>query len=139
MKKAIFALFAGFAVMVSAFATPLPEIVVNTTGTVVYGIGTAISIKKDTSNRVAVQYINGGTQYVQDDASWTKYGKLVTALGSHGMAVGDAAGTVVNVADSNGVYCSSGSSTISYPSGASPIVISGDGCAFWQAVKAVAN
>jgi hypothetical protein len=129
-----------FAVMACAFAVPAAaaDFVTNATGTVVYGTHTARIIKKDTStgNRVAVRY-TGGWQYVQDDAAWSKYAKLVAGMGARGVAVdNDPAGTVVSVADSNGVYCYQGNTSVAYPDIAQAEVIY-DGCNFWTKVKAL--
>ena len=138
MKK-LFLAFAVFAAM-SAAQAATPEAVVNATGTVVYGTGSALVVRKDTSsgNRVAVRYPSG-VQYVADDGSWTKYGKIVAALGLRALSVdGDAFGTVINVAETNGLYCQSNQSTISFPNVAQAEVLA-DNCNFWVKAKANAN
>lgn len=131
--------FLALAACGGAHATPLPSVVVNAPGTVVFGISTALVVKKDTlsGNRVSIRY-SGGWQYLIDDAAWTKYGKVVTALGTSGLAANDSVGTVINVAASNGVYCQSNQSTIAFSTVAQSEVLN-DGCAFWQALKAVSN
>jgi hypothetical protein len=136
MKK--FMMLAFSAVMaLAAFSTWAADSVVNATGTVVYGAKAVLSIDKDTSsgNRVAVKY-SSGVQYVIDDASWTKYGKFAAILGTNGV---QAPGTnlIVNVSASNGVYCQNSQSLIAWPLGQMDTL--SDGCAFWQAAKAVSQ
>ena len=141
MKKMIFAAIA----MIIGFAAHAanPELIFATTTAgdqIVFGTGTIISVKKDPANmRTLVRY-GSAIQYVADDAAWSKHAKFVAACGAHCMAVpGSTVGHYVNVVDSNGVYCQSASYTqVSYVS-APPESISGDGCTFYQAVKANAN
>jgi len=142
MKQSFFrACIVALAMFACAFAqAALPELVVNTTGTVVYGTHPALIIKKDTSsgNRVMVRYPSGW-QYVADDAAWTKYGKLVAGMGARGLAVdNDPLGTVYAVADSNGIYCQGNQTLISL--NGIPLAESiPDACGFWAKAKANAN
>jgi len=142
MLKSIIRAFVGallaVVAMSSAFAA-LPDIVQNATGTVVYGAHQALAVKKDLGNaRTAVLY-QSGWQYVADDAAWSKYAKLVTAVGNRGLLVdNDPDGTVIVVSESNGVYCQSNQSLIAFPNYGQAYTIA-DGCNFWTKVKANAN
>lgn len=145
MKKALSLAIAGFFFGCAAIASghanaALPELVVNSTGTVAYGTHQALAVKKDTSsgNRAAVLY-QSGWQYVSDNATWTKYTKLVAGVGDRGLLVdNDPEATVIVVANSNGVYCQSNQSLIAFPNYGGSYTIS-DNCNFWTKVKANAN
>lgn len=144
MKMSKRIIFAAFAIAAMAFGSvaqaALPEVVVNTTGTVVYGTHQALVVKKDlsTGTRSMVLY-QSGWQYVNDDAAWSKYAKLVAGVGNRGLLVdNDPEGTVVVVANSNGVYCQSGQSLIAFPNYGSSYAIA-DSCNYWTKVKANAN
>lgn len=105
-------------------------------GTAVFGMDQILSVKKDfsTGDRTAIRYTSG-TQYVKDDAAWSKYARIVNYLGSKALAVaGDPEGLRINVAMSNGVWCTGGQSVVAYPQGAADYL--GDSCAFFDAVKA---
>lgn len=137
MKK----LFLTIALAIASLAAQaaLPDVVVNTTGTVAYGTHQALVVKKDLGGARTMVLYSSGWQYVADDASWTKYGKLVTAVGNRGLLVdNDPSGTVVVVSESNGVYCQSNQSLIAFPNYSQPYAIA-DGCNFWTKVKANAN
>lgn len=139
MKQSIFRACIGALLAAFAMSAQAGEWVTNNTGTTVYGMRTALVIKKDTSsgNRVAVRYA-GGWQYITDDAAWSKYAKAVAGMGARGLSVdGDALGTVVAVADSNGVYCYQGNTQVNWSNVAIAETVAG--CAFFDKVKANAN
>lgn len=134
MKKLFLAALACFAFTAASAA----DFVTNATGTVVYGAHSALAIKQDTSsgNRTMVLY-SSGWQYVNDDAVWSKYAKLVASMGARGVAVdNDSTKAVYSIADSNGVYCQGGQSLVAYPNYGQMLAIA-DGCNYWAKVKAL--
>ncbi len=114
-----------------------PTLVANTAGTVVYGSEQAVSAEKDTSagyNRVAVRYASG-TQYINDDAAWSKFAKVVSGFY---IPVAASQGKVYDAAKASIIYCSNNQSSISWPN-VGPADNLSDGCAFFNAVKAAAQ
>jgi hypothetical protein len=122
-----------------AHASTAPSLVVNATGTVVYGTETVQMVKKDFSTQRTMIRYSGGWQYLPDDAAWSKYAKVVAALGNRALAVdGDPADLVVVVSLSSGIYCLTNQSVISISGYNQPEYLA-DGCNFWVKAKANAN
>ena len=125
---------AVLAIAASAQAAPA---VVNSTGNVVYGTAQVLSIEKDSSagfNRVKVKYASG-YQFVNDDASWSRYAKIAANLKA---PVAASATMTYDIAQSNGITCQAGASVIAWPNVGMADSLN-DGCAFFNAAKAASN
>ncbi len=140
MKKALFAVLA-LALMACGVAHAAdPNLVkgINSNGfAVVFDLSNAQVIKKDASNsRVSVRSPLG-EQFMQDDAGWNQYNKLVAACGSKCVAVpGASDGKVVSVRNMY-AQCPTGYSQVVYPNWTESLT--GDGCAFFNQVQSIAN
>ncbi len=144
----ILSALAGFlcAVMLVACGGALaanPELVKATNASntpVVVGGGQIYSVDRDLSQHIVMVRIGGGLQYMKDDGGWSVFTKLVAACGARCVAVpGSATGMVVNAVDGI-TYCQGNGSwsQVGYPYGPA-IEMLGDGCAFYNAVKAQAQ
>lgn len=139
MKKFFVAIFATLALFAGAVQAANPQLVVG--DNVVRGTAQALSVEKYTAGGSYVTQVrySSGFQYVQDDASWTKYAAVVAGMGANAVAApGSSTGRVYNPTLSNGVYCQSSNSVISWSNVNQPDYLA-DGCQFHQAVKAIAN
>lgn len=117
----------------------IPGAVKRADGTAVFGMDQILSVKKDfsTGDRTAIRY-SSGVQYVKDDAAWSKYAKVKAYLGTKALTVaGDPEGLTINIAASNGVWCSGGQTVVAYPQG--PADYLADSCTFFDAVKNEVN
>jgi hypothetical protein len=115
---------------------------VNATGTTTYGTSPAVVLgierNTDSGNRTMVSY-QSGTQYVTDDAAWSKYAKFVADCGAACVSVtGSNTGLTLNVSIGM-VNCWASGSIISWPNAGPARQLLGDGCAYWTKVKASAN
>jgi len=110
-----------------------PTAVTNSTGTAVFGTDQALSVEKDTSsgvNRVKVKY-SSGYQYVNDDASWARYAKIVA---SFALPVAATPTLIYDIAKVNTIACQGGQSLVAWPNVGMAETLA-DGCAFFNAAK----
>jgi hypothetical protein len=138
MKK-VFSMFARivcFAVLAAgvghAFAGTANS-VKNAPGTIAYGTDQLISVEKDvTTTRVKARY-SSGIQYVQDNASWTTYAKLVAGFKVAVAAPTSTTGMVYDISQTNGVYCQNSQTIVAWPNTGGADYVA-DNCALHTAV-----
>lgn len=129
--KFIIALLAAFSLNASAQTVKAVD------SSKALGTGSLLAIKFDSSSGYHAWALYGsGWQMIVDDASKTKYTKLLQGCGSACLTVdGDPDSLAIAVGRSNGIYCTGGKSLVAFANLGQPVEADAT-CAFFNKVLA---